>query len=57
MLFPYSIEKGFINLVKEQRPRALVILAHYFGLLARLKYVWFIGDTGRRERSVLSMQP
>ena len=49
MHFPYSVQKGFIDLVREQRPRALVILAHYFGLLTRFKFVWFIGDTGARE--------
>ena len=49
MLFPYTVKQGFIDLVKEQRPRALVILAHYFGLLARFKYNWFIGNTGPRE--------
>ena len=58
LMFPYLIQKGFIDLVQEQRPRALVILAHYFGLLTRFKYVWYIGDTGSREihaiRAVLS---
>ena len=49
LLFPYLIQKGFIDLVEEQRPRALVILSHYFGLLTRFKDIWFIGDTGSRE--------
>lgn len=47
--FPYLIPKGFISLVEEQRPRAMVILAHYFALLTRFEYIWFIGDTGSRE--------
>ena len=49
LLFPYLVQKGFIDLVQEQRPRALVILAHYFGLLAQFKDIWFIGDTASRE--------
>ena len=49
MLFPYLIKRSFIDLIEEQRPRALVILAHYFGLLAHFKHIWFIGDTGSRE--------
>lgn len=58
LMFPYLVQKGFIDLVQERQPRALVILAHYFGLLTRFKYIWFIGDTGSREiraiRAVLS---
>lgn len=49
IMFPYLIQKGFIDLVEEQRPRTLVILAHYFALLIRFEYIWFIGDTGSRE--------
>ncbi len=49
MLFPYLIKNGFIDLIEQQRPRALVILAHYFGLLAHFKHIWFIGNTGPRE--------
>ncbi len=54
LLFPYLIQKNFIDLIKEQRPRALVILAHYFGLLTRFKFIWFIGDTGPREIRAIS---
>ena len=58
LMFPYLIQKGFIDLVQEQRPRALVILAHYFGLLTRFKYVWFIGDAGSREiRAIQAVLP
>ena len=49
IMFPYLIQKGFIDLVEEQRPRALVILAHYFALLTCFEYVWFLGDIGSRE--------
>jgi hypothetical protein len=55
--FPMFIPKRFIGLVEELRPRALVVLAHYFAFLARLRDTWWIGDSGRREicavRSVL----
>ncbi len=54
LMFPYLVEKNFIDLIKEQRPRALVILAHYFGLLTRFKFIWFIGDTGPREIRAIS---
>ena len=49
LLFPYIVRKAFIDLVEQRRPRALVILAHYFALLTRFKDVWFIGDAGARE--------
>ena len=54
ILFPYLISETFITLVQEERPRALVVLAHLFGLLARFRDRWFIRDTGRRE--VLAIQ-
>lgn len=58
LLFPYLVKRGFIDLVKEQRPRALVILAHYFGLLTRFKFIWFISDTGSREvHAILAFLP
>lgn len=47
--FGLLIPKRFINLMDEARPRALVVLAHYFALLAKLRDIWWIGDTGRRE--------
>ena len=49
IMFPYLIQKSFIGLVEQQQPRALVILAHYFGLLNQFRDIWFIGDTGPRE--------
>lgn len=47
--FPMLVHPRFIKLVEEQQPRALVILAHYFAVLARLRVVWWLGDSGRRE--------
>lgn len=47
--FPMTIPKEFIGLLENPQPRALVILAHYFALLSKLRKIWWIGDTGRRE--------
>ncbi|KND87183.1 Sterol regulatory element-binding protein ECM22 [Tolypocladium ophioglossoides CBS 100239] len=49
MVFPLLVDKRFIELVGEARPRALVVMAHYFALVVILKSFWFIGNTGRRE--------
>lgn len=49
LLFPTMVEKGFIDVVAECRPRALVVLAHYFALLARFRDFWWIGQAGPRE--------
>lgn len=50
-LMGFSIHVGveFVNLVELQRPRALVILAHYFALAAKVKAVWWMGNTPERE--------
>lgn len=53
ILFPFLIQSRFIDLVKDQQPRALAVLAHYFALLATFRKVWWIGDTGRREVQAL----
>ncbi|KAF4984090.1 hypothetical protein FZEAL_629 [Fusarium zealandicum] len=49
VVFPMLVHKRFVDLVEEQRPRALVILAHYFALLSMLRGFWWIGDSGSRE--------
>ncbi|KAM0425048.1 hypothetical protein ACHAPT_009607 [Fusarium lateritium] len=49
VVFPMLVHKRFVDLVEEQRPRALVILANYFALLAMLRSFWWIGDSGPRE--------
>ncbi|RFU28618.1 hypothetical protein B7463_g7726, partial [Scytalidium lignicola] len=49
VLFPMLIQRRFIDLVRYEQPRALVVLAHYFALLARFGGFWWIGDAGRRE--------
>ena len=58
LAFPYLVKRPFVDLLKEQRPRALVILAHYFAFLTRFSYVWFIGDAGQREiRAIEAVLP
>jgi hypothetical protein len=49
VVFPMMMRKKFADLVEELRPRALVILAHYFALLSMLSEFWWIGDSGVRE--------
>ncbi|KAM5465965.1 hypothetical protein MauCBS54593_006213 [Microsporum audouinii] len=49
MVFPLLVNSLFIDLVAKGRPRALVILAHYFALVVFLEPYWFIGNTGSRE--------
>ncbi|KAG4429549.1 hypothetical protein IFR05_014972, partial [Cadophora sp. M221] len=58
VLFPTMVQSEFIFLVKEQRSRALVILAHFFAFLADFRDIWWIGDTGPREvRGIESVLP
>jgi hypothetical protein len=49
ILFPTCVEPDFIALVKEERPRALVVLAHFFAFLWDFRDFWWIGDCGKRE--------
>ena len=52
------IHKRFVDLVEEQRPRALVILANYFALMAMLRSFWWIGDSGPRElQAIIEVVP
>ena len=39
----------FIEFVSEQRPRSLVVLAHFFATVAQVRSVWWIGKSGERE--------
>lgn len=47
--FGSRIPEGFIPLVEEQQPRALVILAHLFLMMTGFENIWFIGKLGQRE--------
>lgn len=56
--FPMFMQKPFIDSVEQQQPRALVLLAHYFALLAMCKDVWWLGDAGQREvRGIQTVLP
>ena len=56
--FPMLVHPRFITLVEEQQPRALVVLAHYFAIVARFKAIWWMGDSGCREvRAIQSILP
>ena len=47
--FAVLISDKMIELIEEKRPRALVILAHYFAVAASWAKVWWIGDVTRKE--------
>ncbi|KAL7813307.1 N-terminal fungal transcription regulatory domain-containing protein [Trichoderma gracile] len=48
-LFPMIVDAQFVDYVAQRRPRALVVLAHYFTLLALHRGFWYVGDAGFRE--------
>lgn len=45
--WPVRVPVGYVDLLKQRRPEALVILAYYAVLLHHAKDFWAIGDTGR----------
>ena len=54
--FPMVVPHKFMDFLTEQRPRALVILAHYFATVFQISGVWWLGGeidgketTARRE--------
>ncbi|KAI9774139.1 MAG: hypothetical protein M1840_005232 [Geoglossum simile] len=58
IIFPMMVKKRFIQLIEERQPRALVVLAHFFALLARFSDFWWLGDTGKREiRGIQTVLP
>ncbi|KAJ4022527.1 hypothetical protein NW766_001564 [Fusarium irregulare] len=58
VVFPMVMHKEFADLVEELRPRALVILAYYFGYLSMLSEFWWVGDSGFREiRAIERIMP
>lgn len=59
--FALLIPPKFIDFLEEQRPRALVIVAHFFATVSQLPSTWWIGEdeggrepTGRREIRAIS---
>lgn len=55
-LFPMLVDAQFVDYVGQGRPRALVIMAHYFTLLALHREFWYIGDTGLREARAIAAE-
>lgn len=49
MSFASLVPERFLSCVEEQRPRALIILAHLFSLSSHAKDIWWIGQTAYRE--------
>ncbi|TWU77332.1 hypothetical protein ED733_005322 [Metarhizium rileyi] len=56
IVFPLFVDNRFVDMVDEKRPRALVIMAHYFALLAMLRGFWWVGDAGPREVRAIAKQ-
>ncbi|KAF2095826.1 hypothetical protein NA57DRAFT_67539 [Rhizodiscina lignyota] len=56
--FPMWIPPRFIDFVQEQRPRALVVLAHFFAVVTQVKGAWWLGRAGEREvRAIQGVLP
>ncbi len=56
--FAIFVPKRFVELVEEKRPCALVILAHYFALMARYPSIWWVGRMPKREiQAILEVLP
>ncbi|KAH9886771.1 hypothetical protein F4778DRAFT_438322 [Xylariomycetidae sp. FL2044] len=49
LVFLATVSKRFVELLEARRPRALAILASYFGLLKCLDHVWWLKGVARRE--------
>ncbi|KAF2670624.1 hypothetical protein BT63DRAFT_243480 [Microthyrium microscopicum] len=46
--WPIKVPEVFLSMVKEFRPEALIILAHYSLLLNKAEHVWFVQGMSRR---------
>ena len=49
LAFPATVSRRFIELLKEERPRAMAILACFFALLKPMDNVWWLNGMARRE--------
>lgn len=49
MAFALLGPKKFYNFVQEYRPRALVVLAHFFAIFSTMEDMWWIGKVAQRE--------
>jgi hypothetical protein len=55
MRWPFVIPSQFIELAKEQRPRALVILAHFIILFELLPQLWWVSNVAQHEVETISI--
>ncbi|KAF4462932.1 c6 zinc finger domain [Fusarium albosuccineum] len=54
--FAVLVPPRFIGLLRLQRPRALILLAHYFALANCIAYTWWIGPSPGREVRAIQAQ-
>lgn len=52
-LWPVKVSDGFLRLLMEHRPRALVLLAHYGAMFSKLESFWWIGTRAREELEII----
>lgn len=45
-MFPFTVPGGFIEDVREERPLALIILAHFFAVISNTEALQYLGNTG-----------
>ncbi|KAH8883373.1 c6 zinc finger domain-containing protein [Thozetella sp. PMI_491] len=54
--FAVLVPSKFIQLLAEQRPRALVILAHFFGTVAQVQGVWWLGNEDEQREKMATRE-
>ncbi|KAJ3498108.1 hypothetical protein NLG97_g1378 [Lecanicillium saksenae] len=54
IVYPVLFPQRFVELLDEHRPRALVILAHFFAVAAHCHTSAWVGDTPRKEIQALA---
>ncbi|RPB08076.1 hypothetical protein P167DRAFT_494741 [Morchella conica CCBAS932] len=59
--WPICVSDKYVLLLKERRPRALIIFAYYCVLLKRMEIAWWVGgraeyELGRIERSIRDLE-
>jgi hypothetical protein len=50
-VFALVIPEKFVQMLREYRPRALVILAHFFGAVAQVEGVWWLGENSASSKA------
>ncbi|KAJ4231891.1 hypothetical protein NW759_002286 [Fusarium solani] len=54
--FSVIVSARFIELLRFQKPRALVFLAHFFALASCVRYTWWVGPSPGREIRAIQAQ-